>query len=1014
MRSFLQQVAQYYAATPHLEDLCFVFPNRRSGKFFELHLAEAVDKSVGKAVMMPRVMAMADFMADLTDYVQVSQLEAILVLYKAYRQVMGDSAAPMDTFVFWANLIINDFNDADVNLVDVKRLYMNLRDLREITTDYLDDDLRRDIERVLNISLPTHDGNDRFWRDWHSRDDDKEVRREFFSLWERLYDIYCTYHEMLAAQGLHTVGRIYRDAAQLVKSLPDERLPRRVVMVGFSTLSVSEMAVFKALKQRGLADFWWDLALDVLGNDDANPAGRMVREYAAMFAMPTALEPVCLDGKNVEAVAVPSTVGQAKWAFSRVDRLIDQGAITDTDNAINTAIVLPDESLFVPLINSVSRRIGRLNVTMGYPLRQANIVSLMHLVARAHKQSTRSQGEFVYYREDVKDIMSHPIIKMVFTQQALEVTNFITANNVWNVPASRLTEHGFGTLFHPLYDVTDSAQVVAYIDRLIDFCNTVNRQVMVNDQELPTDDTEQDDDLRAKLPLQSAFINLYVEALEQLKLGFAIHGIPVADVTLFYLIDRLTQTCVVPFEGEPLQGLQVMGLQETRSLDFDNIIILSMNERVFPRRNGISSLIPDQLRAAFYMLTSERQEAIAAYDFYRLIGRATNVVMVYSSAMGGVGSNEPSRFIGQLKLLYGSRITYTDYRVDTQVSTPSVVPIVVAKAVPPMHDYANPSVEALPAEAHCLSHSSIAKYFDCPLMFYFHHVEHLSDDSDKGDFMDYGTFGTIVHDTLQSLYYPDVIEGGECHRRWGEYVVTRQMIEAFMTSPKANEQSEMQRQVKHCINRLFLRHDDDAPLEGEGLIISETIETFVRRALDYDLQMLQDKQVDRLTVLECEKKHNVQLDMCGVKFNFTYKPDRVDRVAGQLRMVDYKTGDDPTGFKSLDDLFVTPPPGSKAKRRKAIAQLMLYCNAWHHEYPGDTVIKPVIYKLRKIEETGVYWGKDSLELDFGNDPKGINRDFCHRMAHRIGELLDCNVPFTQAEPGSKCCGYCRFADFCHR
>ncbi len=1014
----MQQVAQYYATTPHLEDLCFVFPNRRSGKFFEQRLAEAIN---GPA-MMPRIVAMVDFLSDLTGHNQVGQLEAILVLYKAYCQVMGDSASPMDAFVRWASLIINDFNDADMNLVDVRQLYANLHDLREITTDYLDDDLKRDIERVLNVNLPGAD-NQRFWRDpWRPQEDDGEVRRKYFTLWERLYDIYGAFHEMLAQQGLRTVGGIYRDAADRVKLMDDHRLPRKVVMVGFSTLSVSEVAIFKTLQQRGVADFWWDNALDVLRDDTNNPAGKMVREYAQLFPMPKSLAPETLKDTVVEAVAVPSVVGQAKWAFHRVDQWLDQGFIPHPDNAINTAIVLPDESLFVPLMNSVSDRITSLNVTMGYSMRYANIVSLMHLVARAHRQASRRADEWTFYREDVKDILSHPIIKAAFTRQAMELSDQLAERNEWNIPTSTLCNKGFATLFTPLRDVKDVNQVLAYIDRLTDFCNQVKlstSEAVYQRSGLPakrsTSDVDHDDDadIRKVLPLQSAFIDLYVEALDQLKLAFSVHGVPVADDTIFYLIDRLVQTMVVPFEGEPLKGLQIMGLQETRSLDFENLMILSMNERVFPRRHGIASFIPDTLRAAFYMLTGARQEAIAAYDFYRLIGRASRVVLVYSTASEG---GEASRFIGQLKLLYDDKVRFTDCRVDTKVSSPAETPIVVDKSHVPIYDYVNPCASVDPEHAHCLSHSSIAEYIDCPLRFYLHHVEHLTENSDKGDFMDYGTFGDIIHDALQQLYYPPMPGGTE---RKGSYTVTKQMIADF-------KKGSMRKEVLRHIRIHYLHNvEDKTPLQGEALILQETLETFVERALDYDLKMLDERGVDSLEVLECEVSHPVQLDFShdGVeaKFNFTYKPDRVDRVAGQLRMVDYKTGGDKTEFKTIDNLFV--PFGNDKKRCKAIAQLMLYCNAWHLEHHEDRVIEPVIYKLRKIEETGVFCQENVVgtekrpkyekrQLIFEPD-SDFNLEFKQRMGDIIAQFLDRSGQFTQATD-THACQYCRFADFCRR
>lgn len=1008
MKPFLQQVAAYYANEQALEDLCFVFPNRRSGKFFEQNMAQLVHRPA----IMPRVMSMTDFLSDITGHNAVAELEALLVLYKAYRQVMGDEAASMDTFVYWGHLIINDFNDADMNMVDVRQLYSNLRDLRQIATDYLDPELKRDIERVLNIKMLSTDDSQRLWQGpWQGQEGADEVQRSYFTLWERLYQIYQTYHQLLEQSGLRTVGGIYRDAPRCIESIDQYHLPSRVVMVGFTSLSVSEMAVFKTLKNRGLAHFWWDNALDELVHDD-NPAGQLVREYVRLFPMPADLELLTLKGKHIEAVAVPSQVGQAKWAFHRIDEMVREKWITDTDNAIDTAIVLPDEGLFVPLVNSVSEHFTNFNVTMGYPLRQSNIVSLMHLVARAHKQATRRVGQWTFYREDVKDIMSHPVIKVAFTQQALKVNERIERLNEWNVPATWLCEVGFETLFQPLDDVTDVQQVMSYIDRLIAFCQKVN-QLIIEDTQKVNEDKKEDNDVR--LPLQSVFIEQYVDALEQMKNAFTIHGIPVLNDALFYLIDRLTQGVVVPFEGEPLLGLQIMGLQETRSLDFKNIIILSMNERVYPRKHAVASLIPDQLRAAFFMLTSGRQDITAAYDFYRLISRAERVVMLHYVSSGG---DEPSRFIQQLKLLHRDKVKFIERRVDAKATLPIIEPIEVNKELIPMYDYVNPSVTEDTEGAHCLSHSSIAEYMECPLKFYFHHVEHLSDDSDATDFMDSGTFGSIVHEILQALYYPIMQDGS---RRKDAYIVTRQMIENFI-------QTQMEKHTKWCINKIYLHHEPEAPLEGEALMMQETIETFVKRAMTYDLRLMEQMGVDQIEVLECEKPHKVQLDFShdGIqaRFNFKYYPDRVDRVAGQLRIVDYKTGqNDMTDFRQLDELFEMSNPN--VKRRKAIAQLMLYCNAWQLEHPDDKVIQPMIYKLCDIDETGVFQYVEKAS-EKGKKPKTVkgsfmfeldsdfNRQFKSRMGDIVARLLDQKQPFTQADQGSKCCGYCRFTEFCSR
>lgn len=985
--SFLSQVARYYANQPDLAEYCFVFPNQRSRQFFFKELVPMLRIPA----RLPSVCDGNEFVASITRAVPVGGLEAAFCLYEAYRQVMGDRASSFDHFIFWADIILNDFNDVDRALVDPHQLYTNLSNLRDINTDYIPDDLKREIRRIFNIDLPL--SGDRFWKagqPWKDTVKDSDVKEEYFGLWDAMQSIYEVFHRQLEQRGLTTTGHMMRNAVKIIAGMaPEEMRHKRVVFVGFGLLSMSEIMIFKSLQAKGVAHFWWDDASPAFDNGN-NPGGAMIKGYARMFPSPAALEPLQHE-QNIRAIKVPSHVGQAKYAFQEVLR-VKQGAPGDLlANAIDTAIVLPDEALLLPLVNAVPPAIEKLNITLGYPLRLSGIVSLMRIVAKAHKQAgiDGTTGHSVYYREDVKDMLSHPIIKAVFGQEALRLGMQIEWENKFNIDAAFFDGTGLQPLMATVPASAHTADVLAYLDRLTEFTRALMLQVQRHDNPTPDDST---------LPLQAAFIEQYAGTLAQLRQCIERHGVPVADNTLFYLIDRLTSTPIVPFSGEPLQGLQVMGVLETRNLDFDNIIVLSMNERVFPRKHTINSMIPNDFRRAFYMSTHEQQEALSTYYFYRMISRAGNVSLIYDSSSLAIGSNEPSRFITQLERIYRQSVEHIN--VKTDISSFTELAISVGKRPQHMLPYGGGTPKRY------LSASSINEYINCPLKFYLRHVEGLSDDNEATDFMGYDTFGDIVHETLKELYFTLTEPSG--------HKITGPMITDYL-------KNKMRPTVMANINRIYLHNPDpESPLRGDAYILLDTIVDFVRRALQYDLKLLPDP-ADYIEVLECEVDHsidNMVLPGGNTHFNFTFKADRIDCIHSSInpqpmvRIIDYKTGQDATTFSDIAQLC----DSSLAKRPKALLQLMLYCNAYHHVHPEYRRIEPMIMKLRKIDESGMTFKpsqKAAMQYVFSPDDE-LNLKFAHNLDTILGHLFSLDTPFTQTEQPKNHCRFCHFADLCRR
>ena len=1001
---FLQQVVNHYIGQPGLEDYCFVFPNRRSGQFFVHYLQESLVAADNAARrynaphLLPCVTSINDLVGEITGTAVATDIEMMFALYDAYCQAMGDKAQEFDKFIYWAQLIISDFNDIDRSLADAHEVYQNLDDLHSLSSNYLSPEVQEQVKRIFGENLFTSFFDTSADADlWQRRSGaktaapDAQVKEEFMSLWNALETIYHRYHEALKARNVVSPGRQLRLA---VDGNLDRLRYDKLVFVGFGVLSAAEFRLLDRFKLDKKADFWWDNAglPALLEKASHDPGALLIKGYCDHFGAKQ-LEPVCNQDQEIRVVGVSSMVGQAKQAFNEVAAMNAAGT-----PGIETAIVLPDESLLVPLLHSV-HNVGNLNVTLGYPLRSSGIVSLMHIVSKLHHQAGKERGVWTYYREDVNDILSHPLIKTYFTQEVIAMTTELSRTNRFRVPAVEFEKLSFNALFKPAIDSQASGdmrtQQVGYVDNLLAFCNILLEKM--NAERNGAQDDEENSDV--ELPLQQAFLMMYIDVLNQLKQALAGCCQTLQSSTVFYLVDRLTAAAIVPFTGQPLKGLQIMGLLETRSLDFEHVVILSMNERIFPRRRSINSFIPNYIRRAHGMSTIEQQEAIVAFNFYRLLNRSRHVTLIYDSSVTDAGPTEPSRYIAQLEKIYGFRLKHVEMTPDIRTASPIAI-TVPHDACPELSDLYTRDPER--SHGKYLSASAINKYLDCPLLFYMHYVQKLNNDNEVSDFMDPSTFGSIVHETLGDCY------DSELSRARGG-LIDAEYIESF-------KKNYLNRCVVRNIKKIYLHIPeekiDESPLRGEPFMLMDTIESYVKFVLDYDVKHIMENGT--FTVLECEKSHLIpQMRLGDAVFNFFYKPDRVDRLEnGVVRLIDYKTGGEETQFSSLDNLFVE---GSK-KRCSGILQLLLYCYAYLTENPSVKQVMPVIYRLGQMQSSGVWVaakakGEPASQYVFSMDDE-LAKAFVTRMAGTISAIYQND--FTQASPKSSRCNYCRFVDFCRR
>ena len=971
---FLRLVARafvkHYAASLH--DICFIFPNRRSGVFFMKELAECTGNH---ATLAPEIMTISDFLCDITGCIEPSKIELLLILYNKYREVAGKKADDFDRFSYWGDIILNDFNDVDKYLADAQNIFKNIRELKSIKANFLTNEQKEVIARYFgDYSSLKPDDDDSFWL---GNDLSSNSAEKFRSIWDMLYPIYTAFNNEMERLQLSYPGKTYRNAVARIKDMaPEDFKHCRYVFVGFNVLSISEIKIFESLKNKGIADYYWDCNSPAL-RDNSNKASWFISQNIKMF--PSRID---IDEPEIDNICpltvrgIPSNIGQAKFTATIIDKLIDSGDIPDTANAINTAIVLPDEGLFLPMLNSINSRISNVNITMGYPLRLSGIALFINQIAKMHKQARKGKQGFQYFHEDVKDLLSHPFTHAIAGKNIENIYKLLAQSNRFYVSAADICEASpeLADLFKPVGNTKSAAQLIEYVHNIVQFVEAK----LINCDNISHNSVE------------AGFIARFIDTFSHLAYAVGKYTVEMNENTFFYLVGRMVSSATVAFEGEPLKGLQIMGVLETRCMDFENLIVLSMNERTFPRKHYSRSFIPGSLRHAFGMATVEFQDCMYAYYFYRMISRAKNVYLLYDARTQSLGSGEPSRYIEQIKTLY-SKVKVDHDVINFSIKVPEERPISVVKDSRIMDSL---SKYATPGSGFFLSASAINKYINCPLMFYFEKVEHLKIDDEVTEFMDASTLGSIVHSVMEQLY--KTIATPDTHEVTKEAIYKLLQNDKLISNTVMITINDVYSGIKNCTE----------VLTGETLIVRDAIIFYVASILHYDADL------GGFTLLQAEKKEEISWQITpDLSINMRQYIDRVDIITDKnnnkiTRIVDYKTGKDSASASSIDMLF---KPES-AHRNKAMLQLMIYCNIYALNNPKIDNLKPAIYTVRKMHESGFKIKGTELTSYLDND---YNDDFLRQLSVVIHEMFNPDVPFTPTKRRD-ICDYCKFAAFCHR
>lgn len=960
MKPLLQEIAEYYISRygRGVIDCCFVFPNKRAGVFFNHFLGRAAEDA-GYPLIHPEVLTISDFVSDFTDDVEATRIEQLFILYRCYRDIVlagcaeGEEPDSVDfnKFQYWGDVLLSDFTDVDKYLVDPAELFHNIESLREISSTYLtpeqievikrywgDDKAPRQVADFWNHAVHVSDTGD------HA---DRRSTTRFIRLWQVMNRLYETFNEELARRGLTYQGRIYRRALDTVMAMsPGDFSSGRYVFIGFNVLSTVEERIFSVMRDKGIADFFWDYASPSF-DDPGNRATRFLRRYIKDFSQPADAVDVGRHMETwprIEVIGVPSVSGQTKVVSDIVSSLLLDGG--NESMLLSTAIVLPDENLCMPVINSLPADIRDINVTMGFQLRNTPVASLLSSIISMQLRARRARYEDSFFRDDVVAVLSHPLIRSVSSVTCDAISKVISSRRLFNVPRQLLMSEAYAPL-HPVFALASrpesGREVFSFLKTLVAWLlDKVYARYAVADCDGEPDDNDGRDDmvpevtLTAAGALEAGFLYRYLNALDELQRLQRSHlddlKVDLTDATVFHLVEKLTAGESVSFEGRPLRGLQVMGMLETRALDFENVIITSMNERVFPRKHFSRSFIPPALRRGYGMATIEHQESISAYYFYRLITRARRVYLLYDSRTRGTKSGEPSRYINQLRYLYRPpRLVQRTVAYDLRVDDMDPVTLGIDAGRRAILDrYVSTT------DPRYISATSINNYINCPIQFALSYLEGYHDNDDVKDFFDEATFGSVLHQVVERLYTSLQTEGRPV-------VIDRGVIGMI------NRAEVIMPEIRKAINVLYLgrREDDPAPLTGDADLISRMMLDMVRYMFSHELD-----SYDSFTFISGERKENVRLRISDrLTINFSYTIDRVDEVVDEagrrvIRIIDYKTGSDEVKT-TVPHMFEHYSKG----RDKAVLQLFLYCNAYVQNTPGiddGVLVQPMIYRFRTI------------------------------------------------------------------
>ncbi|WP_207424532.1 PD-(D/E)XK nuclease family protein [Desertivirga brevis] len=959
MKSFLQEVAADLLTrfNGDLQDIAIVFNNKRPGLFLKKHLGELY----GKSLWSPAFFTVGEFFAKSSNLIVADQFTQFFVLHREYNRILreeGKEEISPDKFYSMAEIILGDFSQIDYDLVNAQELFCELEDIAVIQ------------QQFPHFNPEQYQFLERFWSSF-SKEKQQSFQQKFIDLWRRMPSLYNAFHEELKNAGYSTIPALYRSLAENESSEFVNQF-RQVVFIGFNALNRAEAKLFKHWQEIEKAVFYFDADSYYL-DDQLQEAGLFIRRNLAVTGLVNALGEspsfIKREGKRVQVIQVHGHAAQAK-AISQFENIKEY--LAEANDPEKTAIIIADESLLLPVLQTIPADTAKVNVTMGFPLAQSTVFGLIDLWLSIQEQVHRERKDSIYYK-DVLAFLSHPLTGV--QEREKEILQKRMLENQWvEVP---LTELHFSSLLAPNFFTVKHAGLQT-IDALYVLLTAVLEQRQKQGQ------LQQ---LEANLLMAvSKELNLLYDGLstyqENLPLSFALS-----------LIRKALQGLSVPLEGEPLRGIQVMGLLESRCLDFENVIILGVNEGTLPKLSTSPSFIPDTIRRVHGLPVLENQDAIAAYLFYRLLQRPGNISLVYNSLIDESNSGESSRFLRQLE--FESGFTFEYYLQNQPVQIESVKDLVIEKKGKVWTALQKFLQSKGNWDDEKISATALTTYLNCSLQFFLKYVAKIKEPEEITENLEANQVGSVLHQVME-WYYEELSRDNR-------------LITAEDIKKKRQEVPKLCKQALSMVlfgNKTKLR----APNSMQQIIL-RIVEEYVDAILSHD------ETVAPFSIIELENKKDYKL-----RFPISIREkehqvllygiiDRVDQRDGIIRIVDYKTGSDEVKYNDLDALFER----DGNKQNKAMIQTLFYTYIYEQVKQVERV-EPNLYIIRRMGNDGTLFfsgGRGSKAVLQAEHLEDIKSGFYSRLKGLLEELFDAEIPFAQTTKAANC-GYCVYKQMCGR
>lgn len=959
MQSFLHKLVKqlYSSYGEDISELCIVLPNRRAGLFLKTHFAQQIKTTF----WAPEIYATEDFVALLSELEIIDSTTLLFELYETVKSVKKSKDETFDEFSKWGQVFLNDVNEIDRYLVDAKQLFGNLKDIKELDTWTLSN------EEALT-----------------------DFQKQYLNFWQSLGVYYFDFKKRLLAKNQAYQGLAYKVVCENLSDKIKKHSWKKIIFAGFNALNKAEEKIIEDLLNAGKAEMIWDIDSYYI-SDVKQEAGKFYRKYnnSVNFSK-SANKPerysvfeenrLSTEAKRIVVIGAAKNIAQAKLAGNIVGQLN-----SEHPDLQNTALVLADENLLFPVLHSLPKELDDINVTMGYPLKNTPLSGYFDLLFNLHLNASKlSQGKatYSYYYSDLLNLLNHPYTGILIYSSA---THHSVKSVARTIQERNIVFAGLTTLeklfsekpvvyekIKPLFlHWKTPADTIICIYYLIEEL----KKSIISQQHLETNNATS---------LELEYLFAFTKIVKRIEALMKDYPDSISDIkTLYNTFKQIVRTATLPFYGEPLMGLQVMGMLETRTLDFENVILLSCNEDILPSGKSVNTFIPFDLKYHFGLPTYGDKDAIFAYHFYRLLQRAKTIYLLYNTETDVLGSGEKSRFLTQL--LHELPRINQNIIIEEKLLN---IPVDVNFKGNEIRIIKSPVIieQLMQKAAKGFSPSLLNRYINCPLQFYFQAIAGLKEAEEVEETIGADTLGSVIHEVLEALYTPFV----------GKNI-------------KAADVNGMKSRVEELVKTGFEKnYSSNDTAYGKNLLITKVSLKFIRNFLDAEIKLIEknEKQGKPVLIKQLETEWQKELAIGDLVIKFHGKADRIDSVGNITRIVDYKTGKTETKeLKLLDwDELRKKPLFAKT------FQLLMY--AWMYSHSNAEVDGNLVSGIISFRELSA--GLKTVNID-GDEilKRSVLNAFEEQLKFIMTEIFNPQQEFIQTE-NVEHCSYCSFKGICSR